>query len=187
MKRTALVLLLLVPHFIYSAGVSRERGYDFPVYYAAAHGVLQDGTGGTSPWVYSPKVAVLFRPLKEVPYVVAFGVVYGLNLLGLAGLVSMLGRVRSSSPVLGWCATVGAGVVYLVVLRLGNVSGVLALACTTWWGTLLAGCVKPYLLALLPLHAAAACHGFRSCRPSEVPLETERDFSGDHPGHRVEV
>ena len=168
---------LFYPHALQ---VSLEKGYDFPVYYAAAFGDYYSGIGEhpRSPWVYSERLMPLLKPLKGLGYEVGFAIMYVANALALLGLWGALGYARRRYPILGWSATVGAGIVWFVVLRLGNVLGVLAFACATPVGAVLAACVKPYLVSFVLLHAAAICYGISLQQPVSLRVAAKHCLLG---------
>lgn len=154
--RVAIITAVAVAIFIYSLERTRDKGYDFPIYYKAGQGeISSDYTAGA--WVYSHKIAPACRPLAALPYPLALGVFHAATWLALVGLYRRLARGFRAFPVLVVVAGILGGGAAFVILRCGNITGILALMVTHPVGALLAGCVKPYLFAFVVLHAAVIC------------------------------
>lgn len=151
------VIILAAVSFRPAMERTLAEGHDFPIYYAVAHGEHLQGEG-VSGWVYNDKTAVVFSPFKAVSYEVAYGIMYAISLASLFLVWRRMRHLRRRYPAVGWLATVAFGFMGAIVIRLGNIDLVLALAVTTPLGAVLAGCIKPYLLLFVLLHAAIHCH-----------------------------
>ena len=150
------VIIIAISFFEYSVERTLNDGCDFPVYYHAGQGELL--WGPKSYWVYNDKIALIFRPLGGMSYEKAFGIMYAANIISLFWLWFLMRNLRRKYPVVGWTSTIILGLLFSIIVRLGNIDGVLALACTTALGSFLAGCVKPYLFGFFILHAAIYCY-----------------------------
>ena len=169
MARILLVAVLIIALFPYSLDRVVEKGYDFPIYYRAGQG--QIGTDyNTGAYVYSHRTAAVFWPLAQLPFSVAFAVFYLATGLAILTLFAALARAVPRYPVLATCAAILAGGAGFVILRCGNIAGLLALACTTPLGSVVAGCFKPHLFAFSVVHAAGLCTRYSGGQTGKVPV-----------------
>jgi hypothetical protein len=137
-------------------------GYDFPIYYLAGQGVFVPG------WAYADPVAYLFWPLSLLPYPLAYAVWYGLLTGAWYSLAKRL-------PL--WLAVLS---LYpgLLALETSNVTLLLAWACLTPLGAVLASLVKPYLAVFVALHAYGLWLRDRGRSPQEPPHLPPRPVRG---------
>lgn len=164
------VLFVAIVLYRYSLRRTLGCGNDFPVYYAAGQGRMVWGNG-EGYYVYSERLLPAFAWMRRLTYQQAFTVSYVASVVSFWLLMRRLFRCFSAYPVTVCVAAVVAGVAWIDVLRLQNIGGLLAFACLSPVGSLLAGCVKPYLLGFVVVHAAIACHRRRRCEGAAVEAE----------------
>lgn len=163
------LIVILVSVVLYPYVLERtQRGEgDFPVYYRAAHGEYvwsqEDGY-----YVYSERAAWAFGPLGALPYWAALGAFCAATASAFVGLIRQLLGAYSRLPALVFIVTIGCGIVYPMLYRIQNITGLLALACVTPLGAILAMCVKPYLFPFVVLHAARACYAASSAASAGI-------------------
>jgi hypothetical protein len=165
---TLAVVLAAAAMFPYSLNRVQCLGYDFPIYWHAGKGdISHDYQRGA--FVYNDKVAVAFRPLARLPLPVAFGVFYAATVAGYCALVRRACHGSGVRRALLVAGVIVSGLAMLVVLRCGNVAGLLAFACATPLGSVLAGCCKPCLFAFTVVHAACFCARHSARASGKVP------------------
>lgn len=166
MKRLLYASIIIVSFAWFNHSLERNLriGYDFPIFYAAAHHQFLPG------WVYSNHLWVFFAPLSLAPVEVSFGVWYGL-------LVLVWLDVARRYPVL----SVLAAYPMLLSLELGASAPVMAWLCLSFPGAVLASCFKPYLVVFVILHAVRRANALYRQRRGAVPagvLQDEPDSVG---------
>ena len=174
----AAYLIAAAALFPYSLNRIQAKGYDFPIYYKAGQGdISTDYAKGA--YVYNGKTAAIFWPLARLPMWLAFGIFYAATVVALVWLLFGLCRVGGQWPHLAALAGLLLGGASLIILRCGNINGLLAVLCISPLGSVLAGCVKPYLWAFTAVHAAIFCHRHSQGAPGQVPTgQTECGLSG---------
>lgn len=124
-------------------------------------------------YVYSEKVSWLWAPYRgagSAGYWIWAATVFA----GWYALTRKAFRLIANYPVTACAATALCGICLPSLCGCWNVAGVLALACTTPVGALLAMCIKPYLVVFVVLHASAICNRFferESHEISEVEIQ----------------
>jgi hypothetical protein len=138
MKRILYAAIILVSFAWFPHSLERihRLGYDFPIYYAAAHHQFVQG------WVYSDHLWVLFSPLALFDMDTAFAGWYALSVLAWL-------EFAKRYPVL----SILAAYPMLLSLELGQIAPLLAWLCLSLPGALLAMAVKPYLVVFVILQA----------------------------------
>lgn len=167
MRRSIVFALVVIALFPYSLERTVRLGYDYPIYYNAGRGDLShDFTVGA--WVYSDRLAVDFEPLAKLKYPHSFGLFYFATAVAVFLLVRRLFPSRNEHPVLSVVGAILLGGAAFIILRCGNVTGILALLVTNPLGSVLAMCVKPYLAVFVVVHAAGFCHARRKIASAQV-------------------
>lgn len=149
--RFALTSTILV--FVY---LTRGNGPDFMIYYYAALGDLSF-TVKHYHWVYKDWLAYVFWPATLLPYSQAVVVWY---VVQIACCAIMSYKIRNFYAYL-LCLP---GFVFCILA--GNVYPLLALACFSPWGIVLASLVKPQLLGVGIVMALARIYRARHPRPA---------------------
>jgi hypothetical protein len=185
---------------LYGYYAYRNSAYDYNIYYWAARGELfvpdgecigpipinADGEKSEGFYVYSSKTTWLFKPLTWGNRAVSFAAYYAVLLAAYIGIINVCFRHFGRYPVACFAAAVATGAGLHSTLHYGNVAALLAFACLTPLGTLLAMCIKPYLGVFLLLHAAVYCARHNAPKPAGVhPVEGEpalRTGCSEHPG-----
>jgi len=146
MKRPTTIAIIILSALWYPMSTHNawRVGYDFNIYYQAAKGVSDYG------WFYNDKILYLFKPFTLVTVEQAFLFWYALCVFAW---VKLCERASAAGIPFIVAATLSA---YPMArcLEVGNCTPLLALACTTPLGSILAGCVKPYCFAFVLVHAA---------------------------------
>jgi len=126
MKYKLIAVAVFAALFPYCLNRTEALGYDFPIYYSAGAGsISSDYAQGA--FVYSHRIVPVFRPLAKLPYWAAFGIFYAATAAAIYSLLRRISRHFDSYPVLVsalWIVVGGAG---FIILRCGNVTGILAL------------------------------------------------------------
>jgi len=183
MRQFCLVLLVGLALFPYSLERTQRLGYDFPIYYSAGSGDISSSYVSGA-FVYSHRIAPIFSPLSRLPYPTAFGVFYFSTLLSFAWMLAHFDRRSDVYPRVALVAKILAGGSLFVILRCGNIGGILAFLCISPVGAVLAGCVKPYLFSFVVLHAAGFCYKYSKGRALEVfGCQGQRDLHCPRPGY----
>lgn len=133
------VSMLWYPHSLFR---TMSLGYDFPIYYTKA--LYGEDRG----WVYAEWIKWVFVPFTWVPYYQAHVIFYSLSLAAFLRITSKLASLRG-----GWILCVLSLYPYVLSQELCNVTIILAWACFSPVGALLAGAVKPFLFIFVLVHA----------------------------------
>jgi hypothetical protein len=149
----ALVSLAWYPHSLERV---HRLGYDFTIFF---QGPSHPG------WFYAPWISVAFEPLRIFPHDTAFAIHYAVSTLAFCLLVRAADR---TDHMLGLLALVLGAYPFLLSQELGSLTPILAALCLTLPGSLLAGCVKPYLLGVALLHAF---YQFRRSRTAQALVD----------------
>ena len=168
MKRLLYAAIILVSFAWFPHSIDRihRLGYDFPIYYAAAHHQFVQG------WVYSDSLWVLFSPLALFNLDTAFALWYALSVLAWL-------EFAKRYPILSILATYPM----LLGLELGQIAPILAWLCLSLPGALLAMAVKPYLVLFVVLQAIKRTVGiYREWRGDlgENLLQDKSDILNSH-------
>jgi hypothetical protein len=151
-----LAAVIAIAAFPGALAITLSNGYDFPVYYAAGRGIIR------SNYVYSERIAPIFKPLSALPYPVALAIFASATTAAYIGLASRTLRSTRKYPVLGVVCLGCIGLAALYSFRFQNIGPLLAFACLSPMGAVLAMCIKPHLCVFVVLHAAIACSQRRS-------------------------
>ena len=157
------IIILSFAWFPHSLERIHRLGYDFPIYYAAAHHQFVQG------WVYSDHLWVLFSPLALFDMDTAFAGWYALSVLAWL-------EFAKRYPILSIFATYPM----LLSLELGQIAPLLAWLCFSLPGALLAMVFKPYLVLFVILQAikrTARVYQLWSRDMGEDILQNESDIS----------
>ena len=138
-----LVLGVSIAWFPHSLERIHRLGFDFPLYWRAAMGEFSPG------WLYADWTAIFFKPLTIFPFDLAFEVFYGLTVLSYFLLARKAKSYENIVLLLGLYPL-------LLSLELGQITPILAWLCTTFPGSLIALCFKPYLAPFACFHAYRA-------------------------------
>lgn len=139
--------------FPYSLERTKEKGYDYHLYYRAACGDITDDEA-LGAYMYSYKTIGIFKPFARLGYDAGFALFY--EILAAAGLY-LLWRVWRDFQELEFVRNAALFVVTAALflnLRCGNITPLLAALCYTPLGCVAAACLKPHLGVFLLLHAA---------------------------------
>lgn len=139
------IVVLSFGWFPHSLARIQALGYDFPIYYASGQGEFVHG------WLYPNWTGIFFWPFTLLPMDAAFAVWYALIVLvwlWFAGRMPIV-AVLAAYPM-------------LLSLELGQVAPMLALLCLSLPGSLLAGCLKPYLFVFSAVHSVILYHRLRA-------------------------